>query len=769
MRKNKFILGALILLLCLLCISAVSAADDDAASDIDAYTSDETVLGESIDDADLRDSQSEENILKESDYGEESLGDNAETGSFYDLNYDVNNGNEVVELTRDYSWLDVESDQSYKDGIRINHNVTINGNGHTINGSGQARIFYVPYDSSVTFNNIVFANGYRDGEDVGGAIYGVRYTSKAINCTFIENQAHKGGAIHRCDAIDCTFISNKARDGGAIYDSNATNSIFTQNNAEYGGAIAYGNAIGCRFENNSASTNGGAIYIGDAENSIFINNSARTNGGALFRGNALNSAFTGNLAINGSAIYNADAINCSFTGNNASDSGAIYDGNANNCNFTGNNASENGAAICNGNAENCIFTSNIASFKGGAIYNGNAIDSTFTSNQATGGGAICGDTDDDNIQYASAINCTFNNNRALVGGATFLTNVTNSSFTGNALITEYNLNGSAMSSSKEYPCLALNCIFTNNNAGGFKAINYAIADSCIFNGDEVDNETVVVYNPTLKNFNFISTYNDDSLLVVNITSKSGMQIANANIKVDVYTATGTFVGTYNIKSGGWKLPFGAGAYTATYNATDYDIDNVEGLIIVDKSNATVSSNAVAAVYNKNKYLIITLKDSKGRAISGAELTVTLGSAKLYTTDKNGQIKINVGKLVPKAYTAKISFAENENYLASSTTAKVTVKKATPKLTAKKKTFKLKVKVKKYKITLKNNVKKAIKGAKVTLKVNKKTFKATTNSKGVATFKIKNLKKKGKYNAVIKFAGNKYYNKLSKKAKITVKK
>ena len=37
-----------------------------------------------------------------------------------------------------------------------------------------------------------------------------------------------------------------------------------------------------------------------------------------------------------------------------------------------------------------------------------------------------------------------------------------------------------------------------------------------------------------------------------------------------------------------------------------------------------------------------------------------------------------------------------------------------------------------------------------------------------TVKIKNLKKKGNYNAVIKFAGNKYYKATSKKAKITIK-
>jgi peptidoglycan hydrolase-like protein with peptidoglycan-binding domain len=96
-----------------------------------------------------------------------------------------------------------------------------------------------------------------------------------------------------------------------------------------------------------------------------------------------------------------------------------------------------------------------------------------------------------------------------------------------------------------------------------------------------------------------------------------------------------------------------------------------------------------------------------------------------------------------------------------------VTKATPKITAKKKTYKTTTKTKKYTIVLKDNVGKAIKKAKVTLKVKGKTYKAKTNSKGKATFKIKNLKKKGTFKAVIKYKGNKYYKKLTKKVKIKV--
>ena len=98
----------------------------------------------------------------------------------------------------------------------------------------------------------------------------------------------------------------------------------------------------------------------------------------------------------------------------------------------------------------------------------------------------------------------------------------------------------------------------------------------------------------------------------------------------------------------------------------------------------------------------------------------------------------------------------------------TTSKLATKLTAKAKSFKAATKTKKYVATLKDAKGKAVTNVKLTLKVNKKTYTATTNSKGKATFKIKNLTKKGKYNATIKFAGNKSYKAVSRKVKITVK-
>ncbi len=161
-------------------------------------------------------------------------------------------------------------------------------------------------------------------------------------------------------------------------------------------------------------------------------------------------------------------------------------------------------------------------------------------------------------------------------------------------------------------------------------------------------------------------------------------------------------------------------------------------------------------------------------------TVSIDNGKIVKTAelKDGAASITVDNLAVGSHQVTVSYSGDGKYAPITQNTTVTIKepvKPTPKVTkkatkivAKKKTFKAKVKVKKYTITLKSG-KTLLKKVKVTLKVKGKTYKATTNNKGKATFKIKNLKKKGTYKAVIKFKGNKNYKATSKKVKIKVKK
>ena len=217
-------------------------------------------------------------------------------------------------------------------------------------------------------------------------------------------------------------------------------------------------------------------------------------------------------------------------------------------------------------------------------------------------------------------------------------------------------------------------------------------------------------------------------------------------------------------------PMGAGNHTVEidYLGDDkYNSASKTATITVNKDSTNITAADVTATYKVNKYLVIKLTDSNGNPLANSTVTVELSTAKNYTCDENGQIKVKVSSLVPKTYTAKITFKGDDKYAESETTAKVVVKKATSKITAKAKTFKTTTKTKKYTVMLKANGK-ALKNKWVYLKVNGKKYKAKTNSKGKATFKITQLNKAGKYKATVTFKGNDYYKKATKKATIKVK-
>ena len=273
--------------------------------------------------------------------------------------------------------------------------------------------------------------------------------------------------------------------------------------------------------------------------------------------------------------------------------------------------------------------------------------------------------------------------------------------------------------------------------------------------------------------------------ILNITSPTDG--TSASFSIDLPNATGNLTVTVNNKNYTKELVNGkatveitdlpAGTYNAviTYSGDDNFAPISKNATITIKSATPskvatkLSAAKVTATYNVAKKLVITLKDANGKALAGKKLTVKVGSiSKTLKTNAKGQVSLNIAKLVPKTYNAVIKFAGDSAYSASSVKAKVVVKKAKVKLAAKAKTFKAKVKTKKYTVTLKNNKGKVLKKVKLTLKVGKKTYKATTNSKGKATFKITKLTKKGKKTATVKFAGSKYYKALSKKVKITIK-
>ena len=518
--------------------------------------------------------------------------------------------------------------------------------------------------------------------------------------------------------------------GGAIYFSvsatsgTVTNCNFAGNTVDYNGGAVYfsstGNVSNCNFADNTASGDGGAVYFlntGSVSNCNFADNKA-----------------TGDYICGGAVYFNREGTvtNCNFAGNTADyGGGAVYflgTGNLSNCNFADNSASHGGAIYSLGwftTADTCIFKRN-----SGDNVNTFICPPTLNVNNFT-------------TVYGSGEKLTFD----------LKTNSSIPVTNGNISISVYfKDNGEWV---RNYTCLSGEGWIPDLPVGSYIAFFYT--EYAEF--QEI-NRTVTInkVNSTITLDNIVLDYGETKNVTVTTTGATGItaKIGESEVKVDGFVIS---------------IPaLDAGTYTLTVTTiADNNHNNVtkNATITVNKLKTELTGNAITTTYNVNKDLVITLKDITGKALSGVKVTVDLNGAKTYTTDKNGQVKVSTKGLAPKAYTAKVTFNGDTKYDKSTKDIKVTVKKATPKLTAKKKTFKTTPKTKKYTIVLKDNTGKAIKKAKVTLKVKGKTYKATTNSKGKATFKITNLNKKGTFKATITYKGNKYYNKVSKKANIKV--
>ena len=149
-----------------------------------------------------------------------------------------------------------------------------------------------------------------------------------------------------------------------------------------------------------------------------------------------------------------------------------------------------------------------------------------------------------------------------------------------------------------------------------------------------------------------TVYNVNRYLTITLKDINGNPIGNATVTVDLN-------GAANITFEGNK---------------DYARTNTSAHVTVAKDTSILTAINVETTYGISKHLVITLTDSRGNALKGFNVTVDLNGVKTYATNNNGQVTINIAKLVPNTYTARITFKESANYLESEKTVKVTVKK-----------------------------------------------------------------------------------------------
>ena len=414
---SKKIVMLLFLMLVLISVSAVSAADmDDNADTIVSSADAETIAVsndvDAIDDLSENDAGGDDKALA-NDAKSVAAGKNSDDGAYENSTSQLlatsdennvlenENGGEILKETSSTWYVDANA-ASGGDGSIVKPFKTLKEAINKVQDYDVIKIAPGTYEGGnnieLTVNKIVSLERYGDGEAIFDADKDSRVlkiTAQTVNITGLTFKNGKcdgnGGAVyfeHSGTVTNCTFIKNQATDGhkgGAVYFGEsgiALNSIFTDNRADDdGGAIFEGGAINCTFTGNSANDHGGAIHHGDGNYT------------------AVNCTFNNNAAGSGGATYGVDVVNCNFNGNKAKEGvgGAVYFGGL-------------------GTVTNCNFTDNQAPLKdkddsGGAIYfnetGGNVTGSNFIRNKAFRGGAIHFESCEGNVS-----DCNFVNNTA---------------------------------------------------------------------------------------------------------------------------------------------------------------------------------------------------------------------------------------------------------------------------------------------------------------------------------------------------------------------
>lgn len=704
--NKKFVLMA-IFLVSLLAISAVSANDLNTTDEI---VSDSNNLI-------VSDDRSVASIESAND---DVLTSNAKT--FSDLNQTINgNDNSDVYLNGDYAFNigsnGVRLEDDFRDGIFIDRDVTIHGNGFTIDGMGVSRIFKVT-GGDVVLRNIVFVNG--NSTSRGGAING---DCSVVNCTFINNKAESGGAISSWGTVeDSTFVNNYARNyGGAIDGGDVVNCIFTGNSAGlYGGASSSAYVVNCRFIDNHAQEGGGA-YCGCAEDCYFANNSADYGGATSWSESHWNCYFVNNSANVGGAIFiGYGIVNATFVNNSAFVGGAITECmDLMNCTFV-NNSAKYGRAIhyCYCDVVNCTFV-------GEDIDSNNLIDNTggkFEDIQKLIDGASEGDIINLSGYYIYSKSIVIDKPLTIIGlGETIL---------------DGHCSAMIEINSDKVKLVNLDFINSYSNYDSFMSNSHTYSGAILSNGDEL----------VVENCNFVNNkgfvagaiiVGGDNSIVRNcsfINNKVTMLFEKGSSWIETYTCVyydsegyrRTLYFSSNVTAGAICWTGNDGLLDACTFSDNYgycDDCNAIGDNLRITIPIILDGPEVTKYYGgPEKYAVYLTINNNPLSDEYVNITVN-GKTSTVKTDSDGKASIDLDLPVGEYNVTSV-------YNAFSTTSKVTVMSTITADDASG-TY-LNSKVEAAFLDVNGN---ALANAKVTFKVGDKVYTATTNSHGVATANV----------------------------------
>ena len=640
--KLNFKVISLLFILCLLSISIVSATEDVKIDDLQAADEADDVI----------------------------TADNAK--AFTDLkNEIINSESGAINLESDYAYSGSDSTE----GVAIDKAITINGNGHVLDGKNSARILAVRH-ADVVINDVIFKNAKYQGS--GAAIWTKSVSITLNNCTFINNNADYGGVLYSPvggnKITNCKFINNTATSSGGAININGNDNII-ENNYFYnnkatkvnGGAIGFGGSvnknnqiIGNTFEKNSAAGDGGAIYLQKGSGDILKNNK-----------------FISNTANYGAAVslYNTGYFtmtNNTFTKNQASGLGGAFR-----------------AGITDSKTKTTVsantFNNNKASDKGGAIYiSGSNVDilkNSFDGNTATKtvGGAINVVGDSITISNNDIKNSQSKNHGGAIeieGKTIKITsnNIENAKTTAESGGAIYVVSASATISSNNFT----KCI--GKNDGGAISVNgnNAVISENSFTGCEASRNGGALYiygaSATVSNNAFNS----------NKATTNGGAIRAEGAKLTINA------NTFDSNTASRDLGIFGNGDSANIQKNTFAQSNALNIVWYGNGNTIKDNTGVANKVSKTptkivasnkafkksakKKIVVKLTTSAGKAVSGQKVKLTVNK-KTYTgkTNSKGKATIIV-KLTKKGkYSTKIKFAATSAYEASSKTIKITVK------------------------------------------------------------------------------------------------
>jgi hypothetical protein len=218
-----------------------------------------------------------------------------------------------------------------------------------------------------------------------------------------------------------------------------------------------------------------------------------------------------------------------------------------------------------------------------------------------------------------------------------------------------------------------------------------------------------------------------------------------------------------------KIDLNPGSYTVKYSFRGEGYltsENSTSIFVIPTSTSKIKASDLTGYAGlKNTYtVVLTVGDIP---LEGRTVTFKInGKTVTKKTDSKGKASIDIDE-AKGTYTISYSYDGEDNIKSSSGTSKITIKKGAPtKITKANSIIYRNKKANYFKIKLVDVNGNPLKSKKVTFKLNGKKYVRKTNSKGIASLKIK--LKTGSYKIKVTFAKTSTYNKATKTFKIKVK-